>query len=243
MLRFVQTTDQLHDFGITQSLLGFDSASSETATASTAVGSVNRFDRRASLLIYMYFRLREVVLPPVAQHCFLNEVRAAYTSEIPADAATHLDVNNAPEISLEEIIFWQFCRFRKVGAANEVVIRAPKGLNITCVDCGEESYGQVLAIDVRSKTFLCLRWFTPTFPGSATRNRGAVSKHYTTIKLTNRIVVLPLDQVNGTVHMVPNFVKGSAFFYINNSPLGSTLRARPWEEMIKQAEHSSSLQE
>ena len=142
-------------------------------------------------------------------------------------------------------MFWQFLRARTVGDSVETVIRSPAGGNITCIDCGDNNFAQVLAVmDIRNSTFLAIRWFTPTFEGSSRPciSTFAVQYHYTMVKLTNKVVVIPVDHVHGTVHIVPSFSNTAPnteglFFYVNSLPLGSKLRAKPWEMLLNLAEN------
>jgi hypothetical protein len=248
MLQVIQTQDRIDDiwkdraFSCFDDVCSADDCSMQQSRTSSTSGSVNRVARRTSLMIYMYFRLRLVVLPPITQQSFLRELRVAYDGEVSADSVRGIECEgavNEATITLGEVLCWQFLRFRKAGENAEIVIRAPKGLNVTCVHCGDESYAQVLAIvDVRQRTFLFVRWFTPTFPGSNAHvpGRAAVAARYTTLMLTNKTVAITLDQVVSTVHIVPHFIKGHPYFFLNTLPLGSTLRARSWECMLSESE-------
>ncbi len=159
-------------------------------------------------------------------------------------------------IVLQEVLCWKFIRFKKAGGSSECVVRAPVGSNITCVDCGNQSYGQVLAIlEVRGVAMLLVRWLTPVYAGSyrplqfrnatGTRQRGQppissiVHSNYTGLKLTNTVVCIPIDHVLSTAHIVPNFKKmpvEGEYFFCNSTPLGSTKRAVAWESLLASAE-------
>ncbi len=47
---------------------------------------------------------------------------------------------------------------------------------------------------------------------------------------TKSVVVIPLDHVKRVVHIVPDVAQADdSFFYLNNDPLGTTLRDTQWE--------------
>jgi hypothetical protein len=145
-------------------------------------------------------------------------------------------------VDLATVCCWRFLRFKKAGSVHEVVLRAPSSFNITCIDCGDESFAQLLGIfDVFDTILLLIRWFTPVFKdhGPKRRRLGPVESSYTSLKLTNTVVAIPIDHVISTAHIVPNFSKptpSGLFFYRNGIPLGTTLRARPWECLLTENE-------
>ena len=209
----------------------------QSSIASSASGSVVRNRRTTTghhLTLTHYFRVKELEFPTCAQNVLLPEVTRALSAE-------NNDQPVAP-VSLDKLVFWQFLRLRAVGDSQETVIRSPAAGNITCIDCGDNSYAQVLGIlDIHDHTLLAIRWFTPRFDGSnrpCPRSK-AVQSHYTLVKLTNKVVVIPVDHVRATVHIVPQFANHNTeglFFFINSVPLGSKLRARPWEMLLNLAE-------
>ena len=165
-----------------------------------------------------------MMLPTIVTRVLLAEIRRATTDDT---------------VILTEVEYWQFLRFRAVGEAVEHVVRSPKALSTTCIQCGAFSFGQVLAIpSVRETTFLVVRWFTPSFPGSTKRPspQHVVATKYLRLKLTNAVVVIPLDHVEQVVHIVPDF-RATDFFFVNTTPLGTTLRARPWETKLALSTH------
>jgi hypothetical protein len=219
MLRWVRDSDYLCK---SRQALGTNSDRNSDATTSTASGSITRV--QGGIFLYQYFRLRNVVFPTIATRVLLRELRRAAADDT---------------LILKEVEYWQFLRFRTVGAAVEHVVRSPKALSITCIQCGEFSFGQVLAIaNVRETTFLVVRWYTPSFPGSNKRPslQYVVSTKFLRLKLTNAVVVIPLDHVQKVVHIVPDF-RATEFFFVNTTPLGTTLRARPWEDQLALSTH------
>jgi hypothetical protein len=240
MLSVLRNTDQLTALLDDLVSPGVKSPRVDESIASSASGSVMRTRSNADgqhLTLTHYFRVKQLEFPPCAQHVLLPEVNRAIAAE--------RIVGNVP---LEDIVFWQFLRLRTVGDSNEIVIRSPAGGNITCINCGDNSYAQVLAImDIVNVTLLAIRWFTPTFPGSAgpcPRSR-AVRSLYTMVKLTNKVVVIPVDHIQGTVHIVPSFSNNDdsegILFFINTVPLGSKLRAKPWEMLLSIAESDDAV--
>ena len=145
-------------------------------------------------------------------------------------------------VDLANVCCWRFLRFKKAGSVHEVVLRAPTTFNITCIDCGDDSFAQLLGIfDVFDTVLLLIRWFTPMFKdhGPSRRRLGPVESAYTSLKLTNSVVAIPIDHVVTTAHIVPNFSKASppgVFYFRNAIPLGTTLRARPWEGLLQEKE-------
>ncbi len=219
MLKWVRDSDYLCN-----SRQGLGSASDRTseATTSTASGSVTRV--QGAIFVYQYFRLKAVEFPQCATRVLLCELRRAVDDDT---------------VTLLEVGYWQFLRFRRVGTAVEHIVRSPKTLSTTCIQCNTFSFGQVLAIaNVRDCTYLVVRWFTPSFPGSTKRlsDQHVVSAKYLRLKLTTNVVVIPLDHVEKVVHIVPDF-REPGFYFINTSPLGTTLRARPWEMRLAIAQH------
>ncbi len=145
-------------------------------------------------------------------------------------------------VELTNVCCWRFVRFKKAGSIHEVVLRAPTAFSLTCIACGDDSFAQLLGIfDVFDTILLMIRWFTPTFKdhGPARRRLGPVESRYTSLKLTNSVVAIPIDHVVSTAHIVPNFSKASPpglFYFMNSIPLGTTLRARPWEVLLTEKE-------
>jgi hypothetical protein len=240
MLSVLRNTDQLTALLDDLVSPGVKSPRVDESIASSASGRVMRTRNTAGgqhLTLTHYFHVKELEFSPCAHYVLIPEVKRAVAAE--------LCVGN---FSFEEIVFWQFLRLRTVGDSNEIVIRSPAGGNITCINCGDNSYAQVLAImDIANLTLLAIRWFTPTFAGSSgpcPRSRP-VRSHYTMVKLTNKVVVIPVDHVHGTVHIVPSFSGPTEheglFFFVNSVPLGSKLRAKPWEMLLSIAESDDAV--
>jgi hypothetical protein len=220
MLKWVRDSDYMCKSR--QAVGSTSDQASEATTTSSVRGSVTRVQGR--IFLYQYFRLKNPVFPSIVNRVLLRELRRA------ADDDT---------VTLDDVEYWQFLRFRVVGGAVEHVVRSPKALSTTCIECGGFSYGEVLAIaSTRETTFLVVRWFTPSFPGSTKRPspQHVVATKYLRLKLTNAVVVIPLDHVQQVVHIVPDF-KAEGFFFVNTTPLGTTLRARPWETKLALTAH------
>jgi hypothetical protein len=210
--------------------------SSSTHSNSTASGSVTRV--RSGLMVYMYFRDLNVTLPEFAERYWLREVQTAYNHES--------NQENDDPVTADELFCWRFLRFRKIGTTNGIIIRSPNGGNITCIDNGDDSYAQVLSIiDVRNITLLLVRWFTPRFDGSRPAASRVVQRRYKQLKLTNSVVAIPLDHIQGTVNIVPNFsmMPSGSFFFVNSTPLGSKIRPRDWESELHESEREHGIEE
>lgn len=150
----------------------------------------------------------------------------------------------------------------QVGSSNEIVVRAPKEsptLRYTYLHCGSDekglpSIGRVLGIlHFKGRSYVLLRWFTPTFPGyNKLQKHHIISKKCTQLELTNACAVINIDQIERVVHLVPNFCvfsRSRQLFHLNPTPLGTTLRADAKElaytlqntDVDVDVEHSSSL--
>ena len=215
-----------------------DVHSCETASTSSSsrlrqsTGSVTRI--RRNLTTYMYFRVKELALPPSAARTFLKELRAAY-SDIISTSENAAELQAAEQLSLQEIVCWQFLKCRVNGASTEHTIRAPRGNNFTSIDCGNNSYAKVLAIiDIRNVTVLAIQWYTPVFKGSAAPipKTSHLARTHTRLVITNKVVVIPLDHVKRVVHVVPDTTSAIGVLYVNNAPLGTAIRATNWENIM-----------
>lgn len=126
----------------------------------------------------------------------------------------------------------------QVGSQREIVVRAPRKsptLRHTYVHCGSDgnglpSVGRVYGIlHVHGRSYVLLRWFTPTFPGSAKRlQHSIISNNYTHLSLTVACAVINIDQIERVVHVVPDFcvfTPTRQLFHLNSTPLGTTLRS------------------
>ena len=75
-----------------------------------------------------------------------------------------------------------------------------------------------------------MRWYTPTFPGSAGNVPLAhvCRQRYERVQLTNTVVVEQLDHMERTVAIAPHWTI-DGLWYINHTPLGTTLQCRAWD--------------
>ncbi len=150
----------------------------------------------------------------------------------------HADIDDDYDhISMEDIQCWKFLKFKSIGSGKTpVTIRAPSAEHITNVYCGEENYAQVLCIiELRQRlTVLFVRWYTPSFDDNRIQRTQGVRSKYIMLKLTDKYAALPVDHVQDTVHIIPNFAKIPAgeFFFVNSIPLGSNQRAKEWEYLL-----------
>jgi hypothetical protein len=213
-----------------------DGATSTVASSSSSTRSNGAITRiRSNVCTSMYFRVRALSLPPNSERTFMREIRTAYAG-IVSSSENREALLSAPEVALEELECWQFMKCKVLGRPIEHAIRAPKGQNFTSIDCGNGSYGKVLAIiDVRAVAVLAIQWYTKKFKGSSTPIpvSNYVARTHTRLVLTKQIVVIPVDHVVRVVYIIPDIDSANnGIFFLNNAPLGTTMRAKEWEHLM-----------
>ena len=139
---------------------------------------------------------------------------------------------------------FRFLRFRKVGGLQDIVIRpkrSPIYFTVVKSKGDDANYSRVLGImRVRGRGYLLLRWFTPTFPGSTdpVPVTHVCRQRYERVKLTNNVVVEQLDHIERTVAIAPHWTI-PGLWYINHTPLGTTLQNTAWDTAMTLNEDES----
>ena len=97
---------------------------------------------------------------------------------------------------------------------------------------------------VRDRGYLLLRWYTPTFEGSSNQIPAThvCRQRYDRVKLTNKVVVEELDHIERTVAVAPNWAI-AGLWYINKTPLGTTIQSKAWETAMALQEVDENLAE
>ena len=200
------------------------------------------------IIQYYYFRERQVSLPECARRVLLRECTAAVRQ---AAAAAAENVEPSAEaagrefppaglplldaVTEEELTFYRFLRMKHVGGLTEVIVRSPRSaLSFTVVKTRGGDYARVLAIlRFRDRGYLLLRWYTFRFEdcGPGRRPTDVCRLRYPRVKSTNSVVVEQLDHIAGTVGILPDW-DNPEVWYINISPLGTTLQSRAWETAL-----------
>jgi hypothetical protein len=239
MLKIAMKAAYYEDIGDTVASaldISADGAASSVASSSSSTRSNGAITRiRSNVSTSMYFRVRALLLPSNSERSFLREIRAAYAGIVSSSENSEV-LLSAKQVDLDEIECWQFMKCKVLGRPTEHAIRAPKGQNYTSIDCGKGSFAKVLAIiDVRSVAVLAIQWYTPKFKGSSDLIplSNYVARTHTRLVLTKKIVVIPVDHVVRVVHIVPDIDSTSnGIFFVNNAPLGTTMRAKEWEHLM-----------
>ena len=91
-----------------------DVSGSSASSSSTMSGSI--LSTQGRWKCYIYFRAKEVRLPPCATKVYMKEVRAAHQAS----------GGSGGVIQESEVCFFKFGRFRKYGTPHEIVIRLVK---------------------------------------------------------------------------------------------------------------------
>ncbi len=206
---------------------------SQNTSSSSLRGSVMHVEK--AIMCYLYFKAKNIQLPACIERSWLKELRIAHEDKT---------------IRKENVKWYRFGRYRKVGGMSEVVVRAPRKNIFTYVNCGRDdsglpSVGRVYGIlCCESKSYILLRWLTPKFVGSSGSIPAThiVRQQHTRLFLTNVCAVIHIDQLENVVHIVPDFKYHTedgkySYFYVNNIPLGTTLRSQAKHDLYALQEH------
>ena len=231
---------------------------SSKGSSSTLSGSISNV--QGSWSCYIYFRSKHVSLPPCELRVYMKEVRIAHCASSGGDGGV------VQESEVQWFKFGRFRKFGTLfaytcliydllcyalGTSQEIVVRGPKRGNIfTHVACGADarglpSIGRVLGIlHVRNRAYIILRWLSPTFLNSnrPIPRKNILAQQYRRLVLTNTCAVVQVDQLVSVCHVVPEFdtfnddQSTQTLYYVNNRPLGTTLRNKAKENLYACAE-------